>query len=163
MWEDVLAELRELPAAAKPELGITEVLSAVRDAVREFVPSEWANGPHMCVSDLTRESLRRILTVFMGTGVVRSDGSEYAASLSEQVFQRILMLSGTSFRPISTTDVLRFARVAERLAALLRGSLSSRSLMNLCVGDDQPPPIPETQSPPRPAAPALEPALSMIE
>lgn len=84
MWEDVLSQLRVLPVAASPELGITDLLSAVQDAVRQFVPSEWANSPHMRVSDLTRESLRRALTVFMGTGVVLPDGTEYAAPYQHQ-------------------------------------------------------------------------------
>lgn len=84
MWEDVLSELRKLPVAAKPELGITDVLSAVQEAVREFVPSEWANAPHMRVSDLTRENLRRVLTVFMGTGVIDASGEEYAAPYQHQ-------------------------------------------------------------------------------
>jgi len=56
----------------------------VQEAVRSFVPSEWADNPHMRVSDLTRESLRRTLTVFMGTGATRDDGSEYAAPFQHQ-------------------------------------------------------------------------------
>lgn len=84
MWEDVLQQLRILPVAEKPELGITEILSSVQDSIRSFVPSDWAENPHLRVSDLTRESLRRILTVFMGTGASCEDGSPYAAPFQHQ-------------------------------------------------------------------------------
>ena len=84
MWEDVLAELRRLPVATKPELGITAILTSVQNALRQFVPSEWADNPHMRVSDLTREMLRRMLTVFMATGAVGADGSAYAAPFQHQ-------------------------------------------------------------------------------
>lgn len=84
MWEDVLDQLRKLPVAEKPEIGVSNVLSAVQDAVRSFVPSGWADNPHMRVSDLTRETLRRTLTVFMGTGATRDDGSDYAAPFQHQ-------------------------------------------------------------------------------
>jgi putative ATP-dependent endonuclease of OLD family len=84
MWEQVLGELRKLPVADKPELGVSEILSTVQEAVRSFVPSDWADNPHMRVSDLTRENLRRTLTVFMGTGAKRPDGSEYAAPFQHQ-------------------------------------------------------------------------------
>jgi putative ATP-dependent endonuclease of the OLD family len=84
MWEDVLEQLRKLPVADRPELGITEILTAVQEAVGCFVPSDWADGPHMRVSDLTREHLREMLTVFMGTGAKRADGSEFAAPFDHQ-------------------------------------------------------------------------------
>lgn len=84
MWEDVLAQLRVLPVAESEELGIKDILSSVQAAVREFVPAEWANNPHMRVSDLTREALRKSLTVFMGTGSLREDGTEYAAPFQHQ-------------------------------------------------------------------------------
>jgi putative ATP-dependent endonuclease of the OLD family len=84
MWEEVLNQLRRLPVAEKKEIGITEILSAVQDSVRSFVPSEWADKPHMRVSDLTREHLRRTLTVFMGTGSKATDGSDYAAPFQHQ-------------------------------------------------------------------------------
>lgn len=84
MWEDVLDELRQLPVAIKPELGITEILTSVQNALRQFVPSEWADDPHMRVSDLTRETLRRVLTVFMATGATRPDGTAYAAPFQHQ-------------------------------------------------------------------------------
>jgi putative ATP-dependent endonuclease of OLD family len=84
MWEDVLGQLRKLPVAEKKELGISDLLASVQESLRSFVPSEWANNPHMRVSDLTRENLRRILTVFMGTGAKGEDGSEYSAPFQHQ-------------------------------------------------------------------------------
>ncbi len=84
MWEEVLEQLRKLPVAEKKELGITDILSTVQNSLRTFVPSEWAENPHMRVSDLTREHLRKILTVFMGTGAKREDGSDYAAPFQHQ-------------------------------------------------------------------------------
>jgi putative ATP-dependent endonuclease of the OLD family len=84
MWEELLGSLRILPVAEKPELGVTTLLAAVQTSIKKFVPSEWAEDPHMRVSDLTRETLRRTLTVFMGTGARRWDGSTYAAPYQHQ-------------------------------------------------------------------------------
>lgn len=84
MWEDVLGELRDLAVAENEELGVTAILEEVQNSVRKFVPSEWAENPHIRVSDLTREHLRKTLTVFMGTGENTSAGSEYAAPFSHQ-------------------------------------------------------------------------------
>lgn len=84
MWEELLASLRVLPVADKPELGVTTLLASVQASIKKFVPSDWAEDPHMRVSDLTREALRRTLTVFMGTGARRPDGSSYAAPYQHQ-------------------------------------------------------------------------------
>ncbi|HEX3625925.1 MAG TPA: AAA family ATPase [Verrucomicrobiae bacterium] len=84
MWEEVLDQLRKLPVAEKKELGITDLLGSIQEAVRAFVPADWAKNPHMRVSDLTRESLRRVLTVFMATGAKLENGSEYAAPFQHQ-------------------------------------------------------------------------------
>lgn len=84
MWEELLGSLRMLPVAEKPELGVTTLLAAVQASIKKFVPSDWAEDPHMRVSDLTRETLRRTLTVFMGTGAKRPDGSSYAAPYQHQ-------------------------------------------------------------------------------
>lgn len=84
MWEDVLNQLRQISVAENPELGITSILSSVQDSVRSFVPSDWAVNPHIRVSDLTRAHLRRVLTVFMGTGAFRDNGTEYSAPFQHQ-------------------------------------------------------------------------------
>lgn len=84
MWEDVLGELRKLAVADNEDLGISAILEEVQNSVRKFVPSEWAENPHIRVSDLTREHLRKTLTVFMGTGEKTSAGTEYAAPFSHQ-------------------------------------------------------------------------------
>lgn len=83
MWEKVLEQLRVLPVAADPELGITQILSGVQAAIRTFVPSEWASDPHLRVSDLTRETLRRTLTVFMATGAMNGS-TPHAAPFQHQ-------------------------------------------------------------------------------
>ncbi len=84
MWEALLGELRKLPVADKPELGVAPLLEAVQESVRRFVPSDWADQPHMRVSDLTRETLRKSLTVFMATGAKTSDGAAYSAPYHHQ-------------------------------------------------------------------------------
>lgn len=82
MWEDLLCQLRALPVGEGKEIG--ELLASVQNAVRHYVPSDWVEQPHMRVSDLTRDMLRRTLTVFMGTGSARPDGSIYAAPYQHQ-------------------------------------------------------------------------------
>ncbi len=84
MWEDVLKELRKLPVAESEELGISKILSTVQEAVRSFVPIDCGDKPHIRVSDLTREHLRKSLTVFMGTGAKTDDGFEYSAPFQHQ-------------------------------------------------------------------------------
>lgn len=84
MWENILNQLRHLSVADDSDLGIDEILTSVQNAVRSFVPSDWAKNPHMRVSDLTRAHLRRVLTVFMGTGAICDGGAEYAAPFQHQ-------------------------------------------------------------------------------
>ena len=84
MWEDVLTQLKDVSVAEKKELGITDTLSQVQEVLDTLVPNEWANNPHIKVSDLTRETLRRTLTVFMDTGVTTSDGKIYSAPFQHQ-------------------------------------------------------------------------------
>lgn len=69
MWEGLLDGLRNLDVvgANDPEFG--KILTDIRDAMREIVPGEWADAPHLRVSELTREDLRRVLKSFLATGV----------------------------------------------------------------------------------------------
>jgi putative ATP-dependent endonuclease of OLD family len=78
MWEQVLKQLRALPVADAPEIGVSDVLTGFQSALNEFVPDEWASSPHLRVSDLTREHLRKTLTVFMATGATTSTGPHAA-------------------------------------------------------------------------------------
>lgn len=66
MWEDVLGELRGIAVAENEELGVTEILEEVQNSIRKFVPSEWAENPHIRVSELTREHLRKKTNRFYG-------------------------------------------------------------------------------------------------
>ena len=84
MWEDVLAQLRDISVASEPELGLSEILTSVQSAVRELVPVECADSPAIRVSQMTRDHLRQILTVFLGTGTYNSTGKEHAAPFHHQ-------------------------------------------------------------------------------
>lgn len=78
MWEQVLKQLRTLSVADAPEVGLSEILTTVQSSLNEFVPFEWASNPQLRVSDLTREHLRKTLTVFMATGAMTSTGAHSA-------------------------------------------------------------------------------------
>lgn len=43
------------------------------------MPSDWIENPKLKISDLTREHLRKILTLFIETGSSGRDGNPYAA------------------------------------------------------------------------------------
>jgi putative ATP-dependent endonuclease of OLD family len=79
MWEEILEQLRSLPVAENTELGIGEILETVQDSVKELVPSDWIENPKLKISDLTREHLRKILTLFIETGAIGSNGQSYSA------------------------------------------------------------------------------------
>lgn len=68
MWENVLSQLKDTPVASEPEVGVTEVLEGIQACLKDFVPSDWGSQPILRVSDLTREHLRKTLTIFMSTG-----------------------------------------------------------------------------------------------
>lgn len=69
MWEGLLDRLRGLDVVGENDAEFGRILTAIRDAMREIVPGEWADAPHLRVSDLTREDLRRVLKSFLATGV----------------------------------------------------------------------------------------------
>lgn len=71
MWENILNQLRETEVKSGADDEVNKILSNVQDALKEFVPTDWGSQPHLKVSNLTREHLRKTLVVFMSTG---SDG-----------------------------------------------------------------------------------------
>lgn len=79
MWEGLLDRLRGLDVVGENDAEFGRILTAIRDAMREIVPGEWADAPHLRVSDLTREDLRRVLKSFLATGV-----QGYAAPFQHQ-------------------------------------------------------------------------------
>lgn len=89
IWEDVISELREVGVAENEELGLSATLVEVQEKLRSFIPTEWADDPHIRVSDLTRENLRRVLTVFMASG---SEDEGYAVPFRRQGTGTINML-----------------------------------------------------------------------
>lgn len=68
MWEDTIGKLEQFTVAADPTLGISGVLESINDALKKYVPKEWGVEPHLKVSNLTREHLRKVITAFIATG-----------------------------------------------------------------------------------------------
>ena len=77
MWEEVLNQLKDITVAKNPDLGLEEILSDVQESLSSLVTFESANNPQIKVSNFTREHLRKVLTVYMGSGSLCNDGSEY--------------------------------------------------------------------------------------
>lgn len=87
MWEDTLGTLSAIPVASDPDLGISPVLESISTALKRYVPKEWGVEPHLKVSNLTREHLRKVITAFIATG----DG-DHAAPFYRQGTGTINML-----------------------------------------------------------------------
>lgn len=68
MWEDTLSTLSAIPVASDPALGISPILESINTALKKYVPKEWGIEPHLKVSNLTRENLRKVITAFIATG-----------------------------------------------------------------------------------------------
>ncbi len=68
MWETTLSTLSEIPVASDPALGISPILESINTALKKYVPKEWGIEPHLKVSSLTREHLRKVITAFIATG-----------------------------------------------------------------------------------------------
>ena len=84
MWESVLSQLKSVAVAGDPQLGIEGILTSVQSALSSLVSFESADKPQIRVSNLTREHLRKVLTVFMGSGAYCEDGAEYATPYYHQ-------------------------------------------------------------------------------
>ncbi len=68
MWEGTIAALAGFDVASDPELGISGVLESINTSLKKYVPREWGVKPHLKVSNLTREHLRKVVTAFITTG-----------------------------------------------------------------------------------------------
>jgi putative ATP-dependent endonuclease of the OLD family len=87
MWEDTISNLAGYSVASDPGLGISGVLNSISAALKKYVPKEWGIEPHLKVSNLTREHLRKVITAFIATG----DG-DHAAPFYRQGTGTINML-----------------------------------------------------------------------
>ena len=76
-----------MSVASDPALGISPVLESINTALQKYVPKEWGVEPHLKVSTLTREHLRKVITAFIATG----DG-DHAAPFYRQGTGTINML-----------------------------------------------------------------------
>lgn len=68
MWEDAIGKISAFSVADDPSLGISGVLQSINNALKKYVPKEWGIEPHLKVSNLTREHLRKVITAFIATG-----------------------------------------------------------------------------------------------
>jgi len=68
MWEDALCTLQAISLASDPDLGISPTLKSIDTALKKYVPKEWGVDPHLKVSNLTRDHLRKVITAFIATG-----------------------------------------------------------------------------------------------
>ena len=68
MWEKTIGELNKFTVASDPETGISGVLKSIDTALKKYVPREWGVSPHLKVSNLTRENLRKVISAFIATG-----------------------------------------------------------------------------------------------
>src|SRR6185295_3227000 len=87
MWEKTIDQLSAITVASDPELGVSGVLEGIEVAIKKYVPREWGVAPHLKVSNLTRENLRKVITAFIATG-----DSDHAAPFYRQGTGTINML-----------------------------------------------------------------------
>lgn len=79
LWETLLDQLRAIPVAGHEDADFGAVIQSLDRAMKGIVAAEWAEAPHLRVSDLTRDDLRRVLKAFMATG-----GAGHAAPFNRQ-------------------------------------------------------------------------------
>lgn len=68
MWEKTLEQVGGINVASDPALGLSGVLASIEEAIKKYVPREWGITPHLKVSTMTRENLRKVITAFVATG-----------------------------------------------------------------------------------------------
>jgi len=97
MWEDTLGTLADYSFASDPKLGISGVLESINKALKKYVPKEWGIEPHLKISNLTREHLRKVVTAFIAT-----DGENHSAPFYRQGTGTINMLVLAMLSQIAT-------------------------------------------------------------
>jgi len=120
MWEATLGTLAGISVASDPKLGISPVLESINTALKKYVPKEWGVEPHLKVSNLTREHLRKVITAFVATG----DG-HHAAPFYRQGTGTINMLVLAMLSQIAEAEAGRDRR-HDRNAGKSRQTLSWR-------------------------------------
>lgn len=78
MWEDVIGQIKNVSVASDPALGISDVLTSVQTQIHKFLPTDTANNPVLKVTNLTREQLRKAITVFIDSGMTGELGLPYS-------------------------------------------------------------------------------------
>lgn len=68
MWENILKQLRQTDINSGDDDEVNKILANVQKSLKHFVPTDWGSEPHLRVSNLTREHLRKTLVVFMSSG-----------------------------------------------------------------------------------------------
>lgn len=68
MWESILKQLRATDVNSGADDEVNKILSSIQKSLKQFVPTDWGSEPHLRVSNLTREHLRKTLVVFMSSG-----------------------------------------------------------------------------------------------
>jgi putative ATP-dependent endonuclease of the OLD family len=68
MWEGAIGTLAAFDVASDPAIGISGVLESIDKSLKKYVPREWGVKPHLKISSLTREHLRKVVTAFIATG-----------------------------------------------------------------------------------------------
>jgi len=66
MWKKALFDVSGVAVAETDE--VSQVLSEVERAVKKFVPREWGDQPHLKITNLTRNDLRKVIMPFISTG-----------------------------------------------------------------------------------------------
>ena len=84
MWEGLLNQLRQLQIGEVGNTAVVDVLNQIQASIRKFVPAEWSANPQLRVSELTRETLRKVLSVFIETGTINGAGEPFSAPFHHQ-------------------------------------------------------------------------------
>ena len=93
MWEKTIEEIQNFNVASDPNIGISGVLESIETSIKKYVPKEWGVSPHLKVSNLTREHLRKVVTAFIATGDGEHAGPFYCQGTGTLNILVLAMLS----------------------------------------------------------------------